>query len=253
MTIHRTAARGFGRGAGDYERGRPGYAPEAIDWLVEQLAIGPDARVVDLAAGTGKLTGALLPSGAQVIAVEPVGAMRAALAEGCPGAEVLDGTAEAMPLASESVDAVVVAQAFHWFDGERALTEIHRVLRPGGRLALVWNVRNLEQPLQRAVEELLERHRGSTPSHRSGRWKDAFASTPLFRSSGSHRSRHVQRLDVEGLVARAASISFIAALPRADREQVLGDIRALAEAEGGKVDLEYHTEVLTYDRILADP
>lgn len=251
--IHRTAARGFGRAAGDYERGRPGYAPEAIDWLVEQLAIGPDARVVDLAAGTGKLTGALLPSGAHVIAVEPVAAMRAALADGCPGAEVLEGTAEAMPLASESVDAVAVAQAFHWFDGERALAEIHRVLRSGGRLALVWNVRALDQPLQRAIEDLLESHRGSTPSHRDGRWKDAFASTTLFRSIGSHRSRHVQRLDVEGLVARVASISFIAALPGADRDQVLGDMRALAEAQGGKGDLEYHTEVLTYDRILARP
>jgi SAM-dependent methyltransferase len=253
VRIHETAALGFGRGAADYEHGRPGYAPEAIVWLVEQLALGPGARAVDLAAGTGKLTRALLPSGAHVIAVEPVAAMRAALVEGSPGAEVLEGTAEAMPLASESVDAVAVAQAFHWFHGERALSEIHRVLRPGGRLALVWNVRNLEQPLQRALEDLLEPHRGSTPSHRSTGWKDAFASTTLFEPHGSHRTGHLQRLDAEGLVARVASISFIAALPARDRDQVLGEVRGLAEAEGGEADLEYETEVVTYDRSLARP
>jgi len=251
--MHRTAADGFERGAADYERGRPGYAPDAVDWLVGELGAGPGSDLVDLAAGTGKLTRELLRSGAHVIAIEPVPAMRAELSECCPAAEVLDGTAEAMPLPPASVDALTVAQAFHWFDGERALAEIHRVLRAEGRLALVWNVRNLDQPLQRELERLLARYRGATPSHGSGEWRQALASTELFRAAGNERFAHVQQLDSDGLVARIASISFIAALSAPDRERVLDHVRAIAEAEGGRIDLAYHTEVFVHDRILARP
>jgi SAM-dependent methyltransferase len=251
LTVHPTAADGFERGVGDYERGRPGYAPDAVEWLVRQFDAGPGTRLVDLAAGTGKLTRELLRTGAHVVAVEPVPAMRAALGESCPGAEVLDGTAETMPLPAESVDGVTVAQAFHWFDGERALAEIHRVLRAQGRLAVVWNVRELEQPVQWELERILDRYRGATPSHRSGKWRQSFASTELFRAAGNERFPHVQPLDSDGLVARVASISFIAALTAPDRERVLDEVRAIADAQGGRIDLAYHTEVFVYDRILA--
>jgi SAM-dependent methyltransferase len=246
LSVHRTAAEGFERGAADYERGRPDYAPKAVEWLVRELEIGPRTCVVDLAAGTGKLTRELLRTGAHVVAIEPVAAMRTALREGCPGAEVLDGTAEAMPLASGSADAVTVAQAFHWFDGERALAEIHRVLRAAGRLAVVWNVRNLEEPLQGKLERILGRHRGATPSHRSGRWRQAFESTDLFQSVASDRFPHVQELDADGLVARIASISFIAALPARERAEVFREVRRLADVEAGSARLEYDTEVFVY-------
>jgi ubiquinone/menaquinone biosynthesis C-methylase UbiE len=125
------AARGFEQAADAYERARPTYPQAAVAWLCERLAVRRGRRVLDLAAGTGKLTRSLVAAGADVVAVEPIAAMRERLP---PEVEALDGTAEAIPLPGASVDAVTVAQAFHWFDAEPALAEIHRVLRPGGTL-----------------------------------------------------------------------------------------------------------------------
>ena len=122
--IPAAAAEGFQQGADAYERARPSYPAEAVAFLVGHAGLGPDRRVLDLAAGTGKLTRLLVPSGAEVVAVEPVEAMRAVLREAEPELEVLDGTAEAIPLGDGSVDAVTVAQAFHWFDAPAALAEI---------------------------------------------------------------------------------------------------------------------------------
>src|SRR4051812_40459047 len=132
--MNETAAIGFALSAQAYEEGRPGYPPAAL----EPLKLGAGMTVLDLAAGTGKLTRALAASEATVIAVEPVAEMRAALPE---SVTALDGTAETIPLEAGSVDLVTVAQAFHWFDGPAALAEIHRVLVPGGRLAVLWNRR----------------------------------------------------------------------------------------------------------------
>jgi SAM-dependent methyltransferase len=179
--IHPHAAVGFGRAAGAYERGRPGYPSDALAWLAERLELGPGRTVLDLAAGTGALTRALLTTGAEVVAVEPVAEMRSALpAE----TRVLDGTAEAIPLGDATADAVTVAQAFHWFDGPVALAEIHRVLRPGGVLALVWNRRDQASPVNRAIDTLLAPYRHDTPSHATDAWRAAFAA-----ASCSGRSR----------------------------------------------------------------
>src|SRR5690606_25154234 len=128
------AAEGFGRGAEAYESARPSYPPDAVGEIATVCDVGPGRRVLDLAAGTGKLTRLLVPTGAEVVAVEPVAEMRAVLSAVLPGVEALDGTAEAIPLPDASVDAVTVAQAFHWFDPPVALAEIARVLRPGGTL-----------------------------------------------------------------------------------------------------------------------
>ncbi len=169
MSIHDEARRGFGRGADAYERGRPGYPPKAIRWLERRLELGPGRTVVDVGAGTGKLTRELVASGADVLAVEPVPAMRAVLERAVPEARALEGTAESLPVGDGSVDAIVVAQAFHWFDGPAALAEFHRVLRPDGRIALIWNRRLREQPLHRAISEIIEPYRGDTPTQLSRR------------------------------------------------------------------------------------
>src|SRR5437588_5658396 len=116
MTVHESARRGFERHADAYERGRPNYPAEATAWLVTKLGLGPGRTVVDVGAGTGKLTRALLPSGATVIAVEPVAAMRAVLKRELPTVQAMNGTAESLPLPDASADAIVVGQAFHWFD-----------------------------------------------------------------------------------------------------------------------------------------
>src|SRR5438067_5347592 len=128
MSVHESARRGFERQADAYERGRPPYPCEATSWLVEMLRLGPARTVVDVGAGTGKLTRALLPSGAELIAVEPVAAMRNVLERELPIARALDGTAESLPLPNAAADAIVVGQAFHWFDAPAALREFHRVL-----------------------------------------------------------------------------------------------------------------------------
>src|SRR3989442_11822704 len=137
MSVHWRAAEGFERAAAAYERGRPGYPQAAIDWMVERLRITPGSTVVDLGAGTGKFSRMLHAAGARVIALEPVAAMRAELATAVPGVEVLDGTAEAIPCADASADAVTAAQAFHRFAGQAALSGIPRVLRPAGGLGLI--------------------------------------------------------------------------------------------------------------------
>jgi SAM-dependent methyltransferase len=128
----------FGAEAAAYERGRPSYPPEAIDWLLP-----PAARdVLDLGAGTGKLTTRLVERGLDVVAVDPIPEMLELLTNSLPATPALLGTAEDIPLPDDSVDAVLVAQAWHWFDPERAIKEVARVLRPGGRLGLVWNTRD---------------------------------------------------------------------------------------------------------------
>jgi ubiquinone/menaquinone biosynthesis C-methylase UbiE len=199
--------------------------------------------VLDLAAGTGKLTRQLVPTGAEVIAVEPVEGMRRKLAETVPGVRALEGTAERIPLGESAVDAVICAQAFHWFDGERALAEIHRVLRPSGALALIWNVRDEAVEWERELSQLLKRHQSTAPRKRWGRWRDAFEETVLFSPLEERRFEHRQEGDVETMLARVGSISFIAALPDAQRAEFLEEVRGLVEPREGPLVMHYRTEV----------
>ena len=241
MTVHPQAATGFDRSAAAYERGRPGYPPEAVAWLVERLGLAPGRTLVDLAAGTGKLTRLLVPTGARVIAVEPVEGMRAQLEETVPEAEAMAGVAERMPLAEGSADAVTVAQAFHWFATDDALAEIARVLRPGGWLGLIWNVRDLDDPLQRTISEILLPFRGDVPSERDSNWRSVLERHALFGPIEEHHVPSAQELDGAALEDRFGSVSFIAALPDTQRTEVLGRVRALAGA--GTVRLRYRTSV----------
>jgi len=242
--VHAAAARGFARSADAYERARPDYPAEAIAWLAERVGLGPGRTVVDLAAGTGKLTRPLADTGAEVVAVEPVAEMRARI--GPAAARALDGTAEAMPLPDASADAVTVGQAFHWFDGPVALAEIHRVLRPGGALALVWNRRPLDAPVHAAIEAIIDRHRGATPQHASGRWRDAFDATTLFGPLDEREFAHNRPQDADALADRVGSTSFVAALDEGPRAEVLAAVRALAA--DGPVDVPYVCEVFVCDR-----
>jgi SAM-dependent methyltransferase len=249
MSIRHEARRGFQQGAEAYERGRPGYPREAIEWLTAQLELGPGRTLLDVGAGTGKLTRELVGSGAMVVAVEPVAAMRAVLGRAVPAAQALDGTAEALPAGDQTVDAIVVAQAFHWFDGPAAVREFHRALRPNGRLGVIWNRRLRDQPLHRAISEIIEPYRGETPSHYGGEWRGPIASGGLFVPAGEHEVPFDHELDADGLVDRVGSISFIAALPDAEREPVLDRVRALAREGQGPVRLGYVTEAYLFRRV----
>jgi SAM-dependent methyltransferase len=243
------AATAFGPAADDYDRGRPGYPDAAVSWLIERLGLGPSKTVLDLAAGTGKLTRQLLPTGARVIAVEPVAEMRARLEQTLSDAKALDGTAEAIPLSDGAVDAVAIGQAFHWFDNERALAQIHRVLRRGGRLGLIWNARDESVEWVARLSEIIEPYRGDVPRYVSRRWQRAFEMTTLFGPLEERQFPYSHEMDADTLVTRVASISFVAALPAAERGRVLALVRELAEGLPERFALPYRTAAFVAARV----
>lgn len=247
MGVHESAIEGFSRGASAYERGRPGYPKDAVDWICERLDIGPSSTLVDLGAGTGKFSRLLVPLAARLYAVEPSAGMREELKKAVPEATVLDATAQAIPLPDGSVDAVTAAQAFHWFATERVLTELHRLLRPQGGLALIWNRRDMADPLQLALEGVVARYRGGTPAHENDRWMDAMSATNKFSPAGRRQFNYLQSLDRAGLVDRLLSISFIAALDQSERNAVQGAIESTAGARA-EFRLPYRTEVFLFRR-----
>jgi ubiquinone/menaquinone biosynthesis C-methylase UbiE len=228
--IHPAAAVGFERGAEAYERGRPSYPTRAVAALVRDAAIDRRATVVDLAAGTGKLTRLLAAVGVErLVAVEPVEAMRRRCRTEVPSAAVLAGTAQAIPLRSGCAHAVTVAQAFHWFAEHEALAEVHRVLRPGGHLALVWNTRDDTLGWVAAIDAITDRHLGNAPNQRSGAWRRVFdhADQPWFGPLAHREFTSTQWLSPEGLVDRIASVSVIAALPDAEHRAVRAELAEL--------------------------
>jgi SAM-dependent methyltransferase len=201
--------------------------------------MGAGSVVADVGAGTGKLTRLLLPTGARVVAVEPLAEMRALI----EGAEVVDGTAEELPFEAESVDVITAAQSFHWFDYDRALPELHRVLRLDGFLVLVWNGRDLEDPLQLGIEELLSELRAKVPDQQLGRWREPLRTTPFFGNRMTRAFPYEQWFTADDLAARVASTSFVAALPPLEREELLVRVRALVHGRPEPFAFPYKTDV----------
>jgi SAM-dependent methyltransferase len=228
--VQDTAAKGFQQNAADYERSRPSYPAAAMSCIVGRAGLGPGRTVVDLAAGTGKLTRLLVPSGAEVIAVEPVAAMRDELAKVAPGVEILDGTAESLPFPDASVDAVTIGQAFHWFDQGVALREVRRVLRPGGCLVLTWNTRNRSYAWVREFGELLVDGDLDRPydNYYDVDYPAVVAAAGGYSPLEVFQVAWEQLFDTELLVTRAASVSVVGALSEDDRTAVLARVRNLA-------------------------
>jgi SAM-dependent methyltransferase len=230
-----------------YERGRPSYPPEAVGIP----GVPSSATVLDLGAGTGKLTRLLVATFFRVVGVEPDDEMRRLLVARCPDAEALTGTAEQIPLADASVDAVFAAQSFHWFANDRALAEIGRVLRPLGTLVLMWNLRaGPTEPSIATVEHLLEPHwpKGwdlpldlglSGCGHASGDWRLAFEQS-AFEELREARLPNPQTVDPAGLVAFFASMGWIDGLPDEDRLPLLEQVRSLLTAAEYRLPWETH-------------
>jgi ubiquinone/menaquinone biosynthesis C-methylase UbiE len=230
-------ARSFEEVAEIYERARPGYPSDAVAWFAERLGLHAGRTVLDLGAGTGKLTRALVDAGARVIAVEPGDAMRAVLERELPNVEAHRGSAESIPLPDDAVDVITVGQAFHWFRHDEAVPEMHRVLRPGGGVGLIWNARD---DLPEEIVELVERF---VPPDRPGPedWPHLLAENGLFGPLEERTFPFSQRLDADGLVERMCSISFVAAAPPEDRRRVDAELRAVVARLGGTVDFSYVT------------
>ena len=246
--MHDLAERGFTAAADAYERSRPDYPAAAVAQLVERLDLRPGRTVLDLGAGTGKLTRLLTPSGARVIALEPLGAMRDKLATTSPDAEAIDGTAESIPLQDASVDAAVCAQAFHWFDAPRALAEIHRVVRPGGWLVLIWNERDEGVRWVEALGDLVASLQEGIPRHQDGEWRPAVDDSPWFELVETTVLPHEQRLTPEGVVDRIASMSVVATAPADVRGRLFADVVELLRTDPDtagrdEVSLPYATEL----------
>ena len=225
-----------------YERARPEYPAEAVDWIAKRLDLRPGRTVLDLGAGTGKLTRALVPTGARVIAVEPGDAMRAELERAVPSAVALRGSAEVIPLGDESVDAITVGQAFHWFRHGEAIPELHRVLRRGRFIALVWNSRDLDNPLHQEIGDLIAPF---VPPDRppSDQWPLALEESPLFGPLEEQRFSFSEELDADALAERIASVSFVAAASAGARRQLDAQLRAVAGRLGGAVEFSYVTVI----------
>lgn len=234
-------ARPFEQVADLYERVRPAYPHESVDWLARRLGIDAGSTVLDLGAGTGKLTRAFVRRAGRVIAVEPGPEMLAQLRRAVPEAEALLGAAEAIPLPDDSVDAVVCGQSFHWFRTDEALGEMSRVLRPGRGIGLIWNARDPGDPLQQEITALLEPFvpTGRPPVHAA---VSAFVGR-TFSEVKKHAVAWEHELDGDGLADRVLSISFVAAAPEPRRRELEKALRALVDARGGAVAFRYVTEV----------
>jgi SAM-dependent methyltransferase len=197
-------------------------------YLARSIGAGTGRVVLDLAAGTGKLTRALRAFGPQLIAVEPSDGMRRVFASVVAGVPVYDGTAEAIPLADKSVDAVVVGQAFHWFRTEAALREIARVMRPGGALGLIWNRRDERVPWVAHLGAMINsRDRRGAPDSKDERWTSAFDGQGPFGPLEHRSFRFVQPLSPDGVVERVLSISFLATVPKEEQRSIASAVRSL--------------------------
>jgi SAM-dependent methyltransferase len=229
--VHEVAAAGFSHPA-DYEAARPSYPPDAVAWFVEHLRIGPGRTVVDLAAGTGKLTRLLVPTGANLIAAEPVAGMRSTFRALLPDVPVVATTAEQLAFRDDSLDAVTVAQAFHWFDEDRAIAALARAVRVGGRVGLIWNARDRSVPWVNDVWAIMDRVERRAPWRDHDHWRDsAFRDMPGFGPLHEGEFRHEQAVTPEAMVQRVASVSHVAVLPDAERHSVLDEVREVLRTD----------------------
>jgi SAM-dependent methyltransferase len=234
-------AEGFASVADPYERGRPDYTPAVVGVLMAELRLRAGAPVLDLAAGTGKLTRALLAADLDVIAVEPQDAMRERLTANVGVERVREGFAEAIPLPVSAVDAVTVADAFHWFDHAAALAEIRRVLRPGGGLAVISTVPDWGgASWAHGVGTLLAGLRPEHPNFDRAPWQDTARSSGHWTEPREIRVTSSQQTDPGRVVDHVASISWMAAMAEDDRAEAIAQVRALVEQGETPAELPVH-------------
>jgi SAM-dependent methyltransferase len=236
-------ARSFETVAAEYERHRPDYPEEALRWATDRLGLASGARVLDVGAGTGKLTRGLVALGFDVVAVEPGAPMLEQLRAAVREAEALEGPAEAIPLPDASVDGAFAAQAFHWFDRERALPELHRVIRPGGGLALLWNWWDERDPLQRELGELIG-YAGHEPYR-----DEELPADPWFRALGRTVVESTEDSSPDALAGYLSTASAFLTAEPAEREESLRAVHDLASRYGERFPLPRLTYCFAFARL----
>ena len=252
--VHASAQQGFSTQAATYAQGRPNYPRQLTGWLTDVLGVDAHSLVVDLGAGTGKFTRLLSTLAPTLIAVEPVQAMGAQLTRLLPDVRLVNGTADAIPLETASADAVVCAQAFHWFSTQAALAEIHRVLKPDGRLGLVWNVRDESVDWVAAITEIITPYEGDTPRFHTGHWRVPFTGEYFRAPQKTCFAYHHVGSPQEVIMDRFLSVSFIAALPAAQKATVTAQLRTLIDTHPAlrgrdTVAFPYQTQAYQCERL----
>jgi len=238
--VHHSAAEGYSVGAAHYERGRPHYPPAVDTWLRRDLALCKGKTALDLGSGTGKFLPHLRRTEATVIAVEPVAAMLVQLLDGNPGIEARQGSADHIPLADASVDAVVCAQSFHWFASTEAVNEIRRVLKAGGVLGLVWNIRDESVEWVANLRRIFDAYAGDAPRFHTQEWRKIFPAAGFSQLSETRFLHGHTGPPEHVIVDRVLSTSFIAELPATERIRVAAQVRQLiasASALAGKSEV----------------
>jgi SAM-dependent methyltransferase len=236
-------SRSFESVAADYERYRPEYPEEALRWAAGLLGLESGARVLDIGAGTGKLTRGLVALGLDLVAVEPGAPMLDQLRAAVPAAAALEGGAESIPLPDETVDAAFAGQAYHWFDGERAVPELHRVVSAGGGLALLWNWWDERDPLQRELGPIVG-YAGHEPY-----WEETLPHESWFGELGRTVVESIQESSPEALVAHFSTTSMFVTMKADDRERRLAEVRDVASRYGERFSFPRMTYVLAFARL----
>ena len=251
---HPVAAEGFGQEASTYDRVRPSYPADAVEWVAANLATADAEIVADVGAGSGIFTRLLLPHCRRLFAVEPVAGMRAICAASLPAVPVIGATGERLPFRDGALDAITVAQAFHWFDAAAAFAEFARVLRPGGRIALLWNTRDRSLPWTDRLWGMVAATETHAPWGDAEHWhRTALADTPHFGPRHAATFHHAQVLTPDEVVARVQSVSHVAVLPEPERATLLDAVRDLlrtdpATAGRDEVALPYRVDAYWCER-----
>lgn len=253
--IHQTAQQGFSHAAKLYQHARPNYPEAVVNWLKQDLALDAQSSVIDLGAGTGKFLPYLKQVTSAIYAVEPIREMLQQLQAAHPDVIAIQAHSTAIPLASESIDAIVCAQSFHWFADIESLNEMHQLLRPEGHLGLIWNQRDEHVPWVKAIADILAPLEGDTPRYHSGEWKKVFEYQQLFQLERAHVFPHSHCGSVEQVVSqRLLSTSFIAAMPEAEQLALKAEFEAVIFAFTGKrpsdqITFPYVTYVYDFKKI----